>query len=38
MGDIGGQKYNNNGQKQKAAKIAEKKKQKRDKQAKAKHG
>ena len=37
MGDKGGQKDKNKGQKQKAAKDAEKKKQQRDKQAKAKH-
>jgi len=37
MGDKGGQKDKNKGQKQKAAKDAEKKKQKLDKQAKAKH-
>ena len=37
MGDKGGQKDKNKGQKQKAAKDTAKKKQKRDIQAKSKH-
>jgi len=37
MGDKGGQKDKNKGQKQKVAKDAARQKKKRDKQAKAKH-